>query len=157
MGLFDTYRSGAHQVIHRHSTRTGGVKNWLREPGVDGACPPTQVELWEEFTIHRFQGRQDLADFFAGGHVTAAVKRGAGTPAMRVRRWPGSTRPAPGMTSATKNGPKSGNRDESRHGGCGLRVSRAAPQEKDARRERARPASPWTQSHESAHEETSAD
>ncbi len=89
--------------------------------------------------------------------VAAALKSGEGTPAMRVRRWPGSTRPAPGMTSATKNGPKSGNRDESRHGGCGLRVSRAAPQEKDARRERARPASPWTQSHESAHEETSAD
>jgi hypothetical protein len=38
----------------------------MREPGVDGACPLVQVELGKEVLVHRFQGGQDLADFFAG-------------------------------------------------------------------------------------------
>src|SRR6266536_1703854 len=64
MGLFDTYRSGAHQIIHRDTTRFGGIKDGLREPGVDGSRPLTQVELWKEFAIDRFQSGQDLADLF---------------------------------------------------------------------------------------------
>src|SRR5947208_10037486 len=91
MGLCDTYRSGAHQVVHRHSTRTGRIKNRLCQPGVDGTCPPTQVELREEFPIHRFQGRQNLADFFAGVACNAAewvefVKTAAELEPGRIRQ-----------------------------------------------------------------------
>ena len=42
------------------------VEDWLGEPGVDRTGPLAQVELREEFPVHRFQGGQDLAHLFAG-------------------------------------------------------------------------------------------
>jgi hypothetical protein len=38
----------------------------MRQPGVDRPCPLAQVELWKEWLVHRFQGCQDVAHFFAG-------------------------------------------------------------------------------------------
>ena len=44
----------------------------MRQPGVESTCPLAQVELRKEWLVHRFQGCQDVAHFFAGVTCNAA-------------------------------------------------------------------------------------
>jgi hypothetical protein len=39
----------------------------MRQPGVDRACPLAQIELRKELLVHRFQGCQDIANYFISG------------------------------------------------------------------------------------------
>jgi hypothetical protein len=71
---FQGRRHQLHQVIHRHAARVSWVEDRMRQPGVDRACPLAQVELRKERQVQRFQGGQDVTDFFTGIACNAAER-----------------------------------------------------------------------------------
>ena len=55
-GLIAPFQGGGdelHQVIHRHPTTAGRIKEGMGEPDVDGCRPLAQVEVWKGFTVAR--------------------------------------------------------------------------------------------------------